>query len=155
MVHPTASHVVTNTHAWAFIGDTEHGYLSIYSLLSELLILSKNVKKSDSFSFWLTIKYDINENSAHKTSFYALHVIVEEIHPLSLQIKLAVTYAKFPLNEGKFGIVRKNIPFKFYKYTEVSPDRNSQSPDWTNCVGLHFPWLLNFPFKIMWLNFPD
>lgn len=35
--------------------------------------------------------------------------------------------AKFPLNEGKFGIVRKNIPFKSYKYTEVSPDRNSQT----------------------------
>lgn len=94
------------------------------------------------------------KNSAHKT-FYALHVIVEKIHILSLQIKLAVTYAKFPLDKGKFWIVRKNIPFKFYKYTEVNPDRNSQSPDWTNCVGLHFSWLLNFPFKIIWLNYPD
>lgn len=67
------------------------------------------------------------KNSAHKTSFNALHVIVQKIHTLSLEIKLAVTYAKFPLNKGKFRIVRKNIPFKFYKYTEVNPDRNSQT----------------------------
>lgn len=67
------------------------------------------------------------KNSAHKTLFYTLHVIVQKIHTLSLEIKLAVTYAKLPLNKGKFGIVRKNIPFKFYKYTEVNPDRNSQT----------------------------
>lgn len=67
------------------------------------------------------------KNFAHKTSCYVLQVIVDKIHTLSLQIKLAVMYAKLSLNKGKFGIVRKNIPFKFYKYTEVNPDRNSQT----------------------------
>lgn len=41
---------------------------------------------------------------------------------LSLQIKLAVTHAKFPLTEGKSGILSKHITFTFYKYTELNPD---------------------------------
>lgn len=55
----------------------------------------------------------------------------------------------------KSGILRKNITFTFYKYTELNPDRNSQSSDWTNRVGLHFSQPLNFPFKIMRLGFPE
>lgn len=67
------------------------------------------------------------KNFAHKTLLYALHVLAEEIHTPSLQIKLAVTHAKFPLTEGKSGILRKNITFTFYKHTELNPDRNSQT----------------------------
>ena len=67
------------------------------------------------------------KNSAHKTPLYALHVSAEENHTLSLQIKLAVTHAKFPPTEGKSGILRKNITSTFYKYTELNPDRNSQT----------------------------
>lgn len=110
VVYLTASHMITYTHAWAFIMHPVHGYLCVYSFLSELLILSINVKKWNCFCLWLNIKK--NYNNAHKPLFYALHVIVEKIHILSLQIKLAVIYAKFPLNKGKFGIVRKNIPFQ-------------------------------------------
>lgn len=88
------------------------------------------------------------KNSAPKTSFYALHIIIEEINTLSLRIKLALTYAKFPLNKGKFGIVRKNIPFKFYKYTEVNPDRNSQTKSWLKkSCWTAFPLTLEFSFQ--------
>jgi len=69
------------------------------------------------------------KNSAHKTPLYALHVLDEGIHILSLQSKLALTHAKFPPTEGKSGIPRKNTIFTFYIYAELSPDRNSQSPD--------------------------
>lgn len=88
------------------------------------------------------------KNSSHKTSCYVLQVIVEKIHTLSLQIKLVVSYVKFPLNKEKFGIARKNIPFKFYKYTEVNPDRNSQTKSRLNKLcWTAFPLTLEFSFQ--------
>lgn len=62
--------------------------------------------------------------SAHKTPRYVRRVLADEIHTLCLHMQLAVRHAGFPSTEGKSGILRRNITFMFYKYTERNPDRN-------------------------------